>query len=83
MLGRAALPAVFGAEAVRNLVRLASESADERPDDVGQFAALLAALSIIALILLVRGADRRTTVRVVAVTAVAAVAAGAAAGAIL
>lgn len=83
VLGRAALPAVFGAEAVRNLVRVANEPADGRPDDLGWFAVLLAALGIASLILLVRGADRRTAVQVVAVTSIAAAAVGAAVSAVL
>ena len=83
VLGRAAIPAVFGAEAVRNLVRLANEPADGRPDDLGQFALLLAALGIAALVVLIRGADRRTAVQVVAAAAVAAVAVGAAASEVL
>lgn len=83
VLGRAALPAVFGAEAVRNLVRLANEPADGRPDDLGQFALLLAALGITGLVVLVLGADRRTAVQVVAATAIAVVAVGAAMSAVL
>ena len=82
VLGRACLPAVFGAEAVRNLVRLASESPDERPDDLAQFAALLAALSITSLVVLCLGAERRTALQVVAATAIAVVIVGAAAGAV-
>jgi hypothetical protein len=77
VLGRAAIPAVFGAEAVRNLVRLANEPADGRPEDLGQFALLLAALGMAGLAVLIRGADRRTALRVVAAAAVAAVAVGA------
>lgn len=83
VLGRAALPAVFGAEAVRNVVRLASEPADGRSDDLGQFALLLALLGIAALVVSVRNADRRTVAQVVAATVVAAVAVGAAVGAVL
>lgn len=83
VLGRASLPAVFGAEAVRNLVRLASEPADGRPDDLVQFAVLLAALAITSLVVLCLGADRRTALQVVAATAIAVVTVGAAASAVL
>ena len=83
VLGRAALPAVFGAEAVRNVVRLVTEPADGRPDDLGQFAVLLALLGISILVVTVRGADRRTVVQVVATAALAALAVGGVAGAIV
>lgn len=83
VLGRAALPAIFGAEAVHNLLRLANEPADGRPEDLGQFAVLLAALSIASLILTTRGTNRRTAMQVIATTAVAAAAVGAAVSAIL
>lgn len=83
MLGRAALPAVFGAEAVHNLIRVVSEPADERPDDLGQFAVLLALLSITALIATTRGTDRRTAPQVIAAAALASAAVGAAVNAIL
>ncbi len=83
VLGRTALPAIFGAEAVHNLIRLANEPADGRPEDLGQFAALLALLSIAALVATTRGADRRTAVQVIVATAVAAAAVGAAVSAIL
>ena len=83
VLGRAALPAVFGAEAVRNLVRLANETAEGRPDDLGQFALLLAALGVTSLIVLVLGADRRTAAQVAALTAIAVVAVGTVASAVL
>lgn len=64
--GRAALPAVFGAEAVHNLARLATEPAGGRPDDLEQFAALLLVLAVIVLTVVVRGVPRPTMVRVVA-----------------
>ena len=83
VLGRAALPAIFGAEAVHNLLRLANEPADGRPEDLGQFAALLAVLSVAALVATTRGADRRTTLQVIAAAVVAAAAVGAAVSAIL
>jgi hypothetical protein len=83
VLGRAALPAVFGAEAVRSVVRITTEPADGRPEDLGQFALLLAVLGISALVLLVRGADRRTVVQVVAATTVASLAVGGAVSAVL
>lgn len=83
VLGRAALPAIFGAEAVHNLVRLATEPADGRPEDLGQFAALLALLSIAALVATTRGVDRRTAAQVIIATVAAAVASGVAVSAIL
>jgi hypothetical protein len=83
VLGRAALPAIFGAEAVHNLIRVATEPADARPEDLGQFAVLLAALSIATLVATTRGADRRTAVQVLVATAVASAAVGAAVGAII
>lgn len=83
VLGRAALPAVFGAEAVHVLLRLASEPADGRPEDLGQFAVLLGLLGIAALVVTTRGADRRTALRVIAATAAAAAAVGAAVNTIL
>jgi hypothetical protein len=83
VLGRAALPAIFGAEAVHNLLRLTNEPADGRPEDLGQFAVLLALLSIGALVATTRGADRRTALHVIAATAGTAAAVGAAASAIL
>jgi hypothetical protein len=83
VLGRAALPAVFGAEAVRNVVRLTTEPTDGRPDDLGQFALLLALLCISALVVLVRDVDRRTALQVVATAAVGALAVGGAASAVV
>jgi hypothetical protein len=83
LLGRAALPAIFGAEAVHSLLRIANEPADGRPEDLGQFAVVLASLSIAALIATTRGTDRRTALQVTATTAIAAVTVGAAASAIL
>ncbi|MEP4591356.1 DUF6518 family protein [Ilumatobacter sp.] len=81
--GRSALPAVLGAEAVHNLLRLTNEPADGRPDDLGQFAVLLCALCIVALVATTRRIDRSTTLRVAATTAVAAAAIGAAVNALL
>ncbi len=83
VLGRTALPAILGAEAVHTLLRLASEPADGRPDDLAQFAVLLASLSVAALIATARGTDRRTAVQVIAATAITATAVGAAATAVL
>lgn len=83
VLGRSALPAVFGAEAVHNALRLANDPADSRPDDLGQFALLLAAVGIAALLMLLRGAERRTAIQVVAVTPVASVLVGAGVNAVL
>lgn len=83
VLGRAALPAVLGAEAVRTVVRLTTEPTAQRPDDLGQFALLLALLSITALVVLVRDLDRRTAAQVVATTAIAALAVGGAVSAVL
>jgi MFS family permease len=83
VLGRAALPAVLGAEAVRSIVRLTTEPTDERPDDLGTFALLLALLSISALVVLVRDIDRRTAVQVVATNAIAALAVGGVVSAVL
>lgn len=50
VLGRFVLPVAFGAEAVRNLVRVVREPADGRPDGLGQFAVLLAVLGVLALV---------------------------------
>lgn len=83
VLGRAALPAIFGAEAVHNLLRLANEPPDGRPEDLAQFAVWLALLSVAALVATTRGADRRTALQVIAAAAVAAAAVGAAVHAIL
>lgn len=82
-LGRASLPAVVGAEAVHNTIRVATESADARPDDLGQFAAILAVLAVAVLVVLVRGAERRTVTRIVLMAVVAALVIGAAASAVL
>jgi len=76
MLGRAALPAVFGAEAVYNVARIATEPADGRPDDLGQFAALLLVLAVAVLTVVVRGVPRPTMIRVIAVAVGAALAIG-------
>jgi Family of unknown function (DUF6518) len=83
VLGRAALPAVLGAEAVRVVVRLTTEPTDERPDDLGQFALLLSLLSLSALVTLVRDVDRRTAVQVAATTAIAALTLGGAVSAVV
>lgn len=83
VVGRAALPAIFGAEAVRNLVRLANEPADGRPEDLGQFAVVLALLSVAALMATTRRVDRRTAVQVIAATTIAVTVVGAAVSAIL
>jgi len=83
VLGRAGLPAILGAEAVHNLIRVATEPAAGRPEDLGQFAALLVALSIVALIATTRRTERRTAAQVIAATAVAAATVGAAVSTIL
>jgi hypothetical protein len=83
VLGRAALPAVFGAEAVRNAFRLVNEPAEGYPDDLAQFAVLLGALALAISVLLLRGVDRRTAANVVGMAAVATVVAGAVAGIML
>ena len=83
VLGRAALPAVFGAEAVLNVIRITTEPVDGRPADLGQFAVLLAVLAISTLVVLVRDVDRRTALQVVATTAAAALAVGAAVSVVL
>lgn len=83
VMGRAALPAVLGAEAVRSVVRLTTEPTDERPDDLGQFALMLGVLGISALVLLVRAVDRRTGAQVVATSALAALAVGGAVSAVV
>jgi hypothetical protein len=83
VMGRAALPAVFLAEAVRQLTRLVDEPADGRPDDLGQLALLLVLVGIAALVALVRDVDRRTAAQVVTATAAAAAAVGAAMRAVL
>jgi hypothetical protein len=74
--GRAALPTVFGAEAVYNFARVVTEPTDGRPDDVEQFAALLLVLAVSVLTVVVRGLPRPWTVRVIAVAVVAAVVIG-------
>lgn len=76
VLGRGALPAVFGAEAVRNALRVASEPADGRPADLGQFAAVLAVLSAVCLLIVTRRVERRVGVAVTAVAVGAAAAIG-------
>jgi hypothetical protein len=83
VLGRAALPAVFGAEAVNNLLRVTNEPSRGRPDDLGLFAVLLAVLSISTLVVLLRGADHRAARQVIAAAVVGAIASGAAANAAL
>ena len=74
---------MVGAEAVHNTIRVATESADARPDDLGQFAAILAVLAVAVLVVLVRGAERRTVTRIVLMAVVAALVIGAAASAVL
>ncbi len=76
VVGRAALPAVFGAEAVHNALRVVRDPSDARPDDLGQFATLLLVLAVIALALVVRRASPATLFRAVALAAVAAVVVG-------
>ncbi len=76
VVGKAALPAVFGAEAVRNLVRIANEPADGRPDDLGEFAAILAVLAVVVLVAVVRGAERRVAIAATALAVVAAAVVG-------
>ena len=71
VFGRAALPAVFGAEAVYSVARIVTEPIDGRPDDLEQFAALLLLLAAIALTVVVRGLPRPTVVRVIAVAVAA------------
>jgi hypothetical protein len=83
VVGRAALPAVFGAEAVRAVVRIATEPADGRPDDLGPLAVLLGLLAVASLVWLTRGVTRRTCVLVVAVAAAAALVVGVPAGAVV
>lgn len=76
VLGCAALPAVFGAEAVHNLLRVTNDPPQGRPDDLGQFAVLLAVLSISTLVVLLRGVDRRAAGLVVATAVVGAIVGG-------
>ena len=83
VVGRAALPALFGAEAVRHLMRRASEHADSRPDDLGQLAAILGVVGATLLFALAHRLDRRTTTLVVAVAVGAAVTVGAIADALV
>lgn len=83
VVGRAALPAVFAAEAVRDVVRIVRGPADSRSDDLGQLAAILAVLAVATFVALVRGTDRRVGVAVAAVTLVAALAVGLVAGTVL
>jgi Family of unknown function (DUF6518) len=80
VIGRAALPTIFGAEAVYNLVRVATEPTDGRPDDLEQVVALLLLLAAISLTAVVRGAPRAMAARVVAVAAGAALVLGLVAG---
>jgi hypothetical protein len=83
VMGRAAIPAVLGAEAVSNVARIATEPADGRPDDLGQVALLLGALGVGALGALVRGTDRRTATQIVGVALGAAAVVGLAVGAVI
>lgn len=83
IVGRAALPAVFGAEAVHNLVRIVDEPADGRPDDLGQFAVILAVLAVATLVALVRGVERRVAAAVTGLALAGAIVAGLAVGAAL
>lgn len=83
VLGRAALPAVLGAEATYNVMRIATEPADGRPDDLGQFAALLTALGLAVLMALIRHTDRRTAARVTGLAVGAAVSVGIAAATVI
>ena len=76
VVGRAALPAVFAAEAVHNLLRVANEPADGRPDDLGSFAAILAVLAVAALAVLVRGTSRRIALATAGLALLAGVAVG-------
>jgi hypothetical protein len=71
VVGRAALPSIFGAEAVDKLLRRDDESGAGVPDDLGQFALLLALLGIASLVATTRGIERRAAIQVAAVTAVA------------
>jgi hypothetical protein len=83
VLGRAALPAVLGAEATYNVMRIATEPADGRPDDLGQFAALLTVLGLAVLAALIRHTDRRTAARVAGLAIGAAVSIGIAAATVI
>lgn len=76
MLGRAALPAVFGAEAVYNVARIATQPASGRPDDLEQFVALLLLLATMVLAVVVRRIPRPTMARVIALAVGAALVVG-------
>lgn len=76
VLGRAALPAIFGGEAVHAMFRVLSEPAAGRPTDLGAFAGLLAAMALATLAGLIRGLVERTAAVVVAVAAVGALVLG-------
>jgi hypothetical protein len=83
MAGRAALPSVFGSEAVYNLARIVTEPAGGRPDDLGQFAVLLLVLALLVLTVVLRGIPRPMVVRVIAAVAGAAAVIGLAANQLL
>lgn len=83
VLGRAALPAVLGAEATYNVMRITTEPADGRPDDLGHFAALLTVLGIAVLVVMIRRTHRCTAVRVAGLAIAAAVSIGIAAASLI
>ena len=76
VLGRAALPAVFGGEAVHTATRLATEPADGRPSDLGELAVLLTVIAVLALVALVRGLPGWTAATVTGLAAFAALVLG-------
>ena len=76
VIGRAALPAVFGGEAVYSATRVLTEPADGRPSDLGDVAALLTALALATLVVLVRGLTRRAATQVTAMATAGALALG-------
>lgn len=81
--GLAALPAVFGAEAVHNALRVLREPADARPDDLGQFVVMLGVLALLVGKGLTWGRGHRTGLTVAVVAGASAVAVGGAVHAVL
>lgn len=80
IVGRAALPAVFAAEAVRNIVRIVDEPADGRPDDLGRYTVILLVLGVATFLVQLREIPRRVAIATTALALAAALLVGLAAG---